>query len=294
MVMASSRDLETSLLRMFVSCARAGSISRAAAALGYSQPALSQQLRKLERSVGRPLLHRTASGVSLTKAGEALLPYAERILALSAQALTATGHTVAGHCGVGLIEDLAAAPLSEALADFARLNPEATLEVVGASGPDINNAFVSGRIHLALCDPSYVSEPPRWTVRLPLSWALGPELDPALDPLPLVLFSQPCRWRAPVLDALEASGRSWRVVFESTGLAAVQAAVRAGLGAAALLPASVEPGTRVRGLPELPSVEIGLVRRPGTEGDPLIDAVEEVLRRLAFQEQRIHGGPELA
>ncbi|MDX3536153.1 LysR family transcriptional regulator [Streptomyces sp. MB09-01] len=94
--MASDRDLETSLLRMFVSCARSGSISRAAAALGYSQPALSQQLRKLERSVGQPLLHRTATGVSPTKAGEALLPYAERILALSAQALTATGRTVTG------------------------------------------------------------------------------------------------------------------------------------------------------------------------------------------------------
>lgn len=94
--MAFDRYLETSLLWMFVSCARSGSISRAAAALGYSQPALSQQLRRLERSVGQPLLHRTATGVSLTRAGEALLPYAERILALSAQALTAAGQTVTG------------------------------------------------------------------------------------------------------------------------------------------------------------------------------------------------------
>ncbi|MDX3536152.1 LysR substrate-binding domain-containing protein [Streptomyces sp. MB09-01] len=96
-----------------------------------------------------------------------------------------------------------------------------------------------------------------------------------------MLFSPPCRWRTPVLDALEANGRKWRVVFESTSLAAVQAAVRAGLGAEALLPACVEPGTAAYGgLPELPDVELGLIRRAGTEGDPLIDAVEDVHRRL--------------
>ncbi|MEU4353437.1 LysR substrate-binding domain-containing protein [Streptomyces virginiae] len=97
-----------------------------------------------------------------------------------------------------------------------------------------------------------------------------------------MLFSPPCRWRTPVLYALEANGRPWRVVFESTSLAAVQAAVRAGLGAAALPPACVEPGTAAYGgTPELPHVELGLIRRTGTEGDPLIDAVEDLLGRLA-------------
>ncbi|MFF8263002.1 LysR substrate-binding domain-containing protein [Streptomyces virginiae] len=124
---------------------------------------------------------------------------------------------------MGLIEDLAAAPFPQALADFARLDPDAALEVVSAPGPYMREAFSSGRIHIALCDPSY------------------------LPGLPPVLFSPPCRWRTPVLDALEANGRPWRVVFESTSLAAVQAAVRAGLGAAALLPACVEPGTAAYG-----------------------------------------------
>ncbi|MEU3616320.1 LysR family transcriptional regulator [Streptomyces sp. NPDC006872] len=273
-------DLETSLLRAFVTCARSGSISRAAAALGHSQPALSQQLRKLERSIGDPLLHRSAAGVSLTRAGETLLPYAERILALSAQAVAATGQTVVGHCGVGLIEDLTAAPLAQALADFAHIHPQATLELVSGHGPAMRRAFASNRIHLALCDPSHLPEPPRWTVRLPLVWAAGPEVDLGLDPLPLVLFSQPCRWRMPVLDTLKDSGYAWRIAFESTSLAGVQSAVRAGLGVAAVLPAQVEPGTAVRGLPELPDVELGLVRRPGTEGDPLVDAVEELLKSL--------------
>lgn len=274
------RDLETALLRAFVTAARAGSISRAATALGNSQPAVSQQLRKLERVVGQKLLNRTATGVSPTKAGEALLPYAERILALSAQALIAPGRTLDGHCGVGLIDDLAAAPLPQALADFAQLNPDVTLELISAPGPAMREAFTAGRIHLALCDPFYLPEPPRWTVRTPLAWAMGPGVDPDLDPLPLVLFSQPCRWRAPLLHALQTAGRRWRVAFESTSLPGVQAAVRAGLGVAALLPANIDPGTAAHGLPELPDVELGLVRRSNTEGDPLVDAVESVLRRL--------------
>jgi DNA-binding transcriptional LysR family regulator len=277
-------DLETALLRAFVTSARAGSISRAAASLGYTQPALSQRLRRLERTVGRPLLHRVSSGVSLTRAGEALLPYAERILALSSLALADTRHTLEGHCGVGLIEDLAVARLPQALADFARLHPAASLEVVSAPGPAMREAFDAGRIQIALCDTAYLPEPPRWSVRLPLAWAVGPGVDPGADPLPLVLFSQPCRWRAPMLEVLAAAQRRWQVVFESTNLAGVQAAVRAGLGIAAMLPANRDPDTAttdtVLALPALPDVELGLIRRPGTEGDPLVDAVATVLRRM--------------
>jgi DNA-binding transcriptional LysR family regulator len=242
---------------------------------------LSQQLRRLERAVGEPLLRRTTAGVTPTRAGEALLPYAERILALSAQALRAPRQALAGHCGIGLLEDLTAAPLPQALADFARTHPGVTLEVVSLPGPAIREAFTSGRTQLALCDPAYLPEPPRWTVRTPLTWAAGPGFDPDADPLPLILFSPPCRWRAPVLDALEAAGRRWRVAFESTGLAGVTAAVRAGLGVAALLPANLEPGITVPSLPRLPDVELGLARRPDTDGDPLVDAVEALLRRLA-------------
>lgn len=277
-------DLDTALLRAFVTSARAGSISRAAVALGHTQPALSQQIRRLERAVGRPLLHRGASGVSLTGAGEALLPYAERILSLSAQALVGAGSTLAGHCGVGLVEDLAAARLPQLLADFAHLHPEATLEVMVVGGPAMREAFERGRIQLALCDSSYLPEPPRWSMHLPLVWAVGPGVDPRVDPVPLVLFSQPCQWRGGVLEALEAAGRQWRIAFESTSLSGVQAAVRAGLGVAAMLPANLAPDAvppPAHALPALPSVGIGLVRRSGTEGDPLVDAVEAALRRMA-------------
>jgi DNA-binding transcriptional LysR family regulator len=281
--MLMARDLETALLRSFVAAVRAGSISRAATALGHTQPALSQQLRKLESAVGRPLLYRSPSGVSPTRAGEDLLPYAERILSLSAQALTEAGRALTGHCGVGLLEDLAASQLPQALADLARLHPGATLEVLSFSNAAMREAYDAGRLQLVLDEAPYVPGPPRWTVRRPLVWAIGQGVDVAADPLPVVLFSNPCFWRTSVLETLERADRRWRVAFESNSLLGVLAAVRAGLGVAALMPANLEPAMAcydADALPTLPDVELGLARHPRTEGDPLIDAVETALRRM--------------
>jgi DNA-binding transcriptional LysR family regulator len=282
--MLMARDLEIALLRSFVTAVRAGSISRAATALGHTQPALSQQLRKLESAVGRPLLNRSPSGVSPTRAGEELLPYAERILSLCTQALIETGRALTGHCGVGLLEDLAASQLSQALADLARLHPGATLEVLTFSSAAMREAYDAGRVQLVLDAVPDVPAVPRWTVRRPLVWAIGQGVDLAADPLPVVLFSNPCFWRTSVLETLERANRRWRVAYESNSLVGVLAAVRAGLGAAAVMPANLEPGM-VRhdadALPTLPDVELGLARHPRTVGDPLIDAVETALRRMA-------------
>ena len=281
--MLMARDLETGLLRSFVTAVRAGSISRAATALGHTQPALSQQLRKLESVVGRPLLYRSPSGVSPTRAGEELLPYAERILSLSAQALTETARALAGHCGVGLLEDLAASQLPQALADLARLHPGATLEVLSLSNAAMREAYDAGRVQLVLNEVPEVPGPPRWTVRRPLVWAIGQGVDVAADPLPVVLFSDPCFWRTSVLEALERADRRWRVAFESNSLVGVLAALRAGLGVAALMPANLEPVMACHdadALPALPDVELGLAWHPRTGGDPLVDAVETALRRM--------------
>ncbi|GAA2986625.1 LysR family transcriptional regulator [Streptosporangium longisporum] len=277
-----ARDLDIALLRSFVTAVRAGSISRAATALGRTQPALSQQLRRLERDVGSPLLHRAPSGVSPTRAGEELLPYAERILALSAQALAGTGRALTGRCGVGLLEDLAASRLSQVLADLARPHPEARLEVLSLSGSAMREAYDTGRVQLVLDEVPHLPWPSRWTVRLPLVWAVGQGVDTGADPLPVVLFSNTCAWRTSVLETMEATGRRWRVAFESNSLAGVLAALRAGLGVAALLPANLEPAMACHdaALPALPDVELGLTRHPATEGDALVDAVETALRRM--------------
>jgi DNA-binding transcriptional LysR family regulator len=126
--------------------------------------------------------------------------------------------------------------------------------------------------------------PLRWSVRLPLLWAAAEGFSTAQNPLPLVMFSEPCRWRGLVQSALGAAGIGSRVVFESGSLTAVQAAVRAGLGASVMLPTAMAPGllnaSVAQLLPPLPMLEFGMARRPETAGDSLVDAVEAILRQL--------------
>src|SRR5262245_8766058 len=64
---------------IFRTVARAGSISAGARELGWTQPAVSQHLRALERAAGSPLLLRGAGGVTLTEAGAALLRHADSL-----------------------------------------------------------------------------------------------------------------------------------------------------------------------------------------------------------------------
>ncbi len=81
------RDVE-----MFLAVDRQGSFGRAATELLVSQPAVSERIRHLERTVGRPVFYRTSRGAVLTAAGEALLPYARRCVALAQETIEATQH----------------------------------------------------------------------------------------------------------------------------------------------------------------------------------------------------------
>src|SRR3954469_1451247 len=74
-------------LRMFRSVAATGSFGRAAARLRLSQPAVSERMARLERDLGRRVFLPGGRGVRLPTAGERLLPYAERCLALADEAV---------------------------------------------------------------------------------------------------------------------------------------------------------------------------------------------------------------
>lgn len=76
-------------LAIFLEVERQGSFGRAANELQVSQPAISERVRHLERTVGRALFDRTNRGAILTAAGTAMLPYARRCVALAEESLEA-------------------------------------------------------------------------------------------------------------------------------------------------------------------------------------------------------------
>ena len=68
-------------LRCFLATYEHGSLTAAAAELGYAQPSISEQIRSLEKSVGTPLFRRVGRGVVPTTIADTLRPHAERTLA---------------------------------------------------------------------------------------------------------------------------------------------------------------------------------------------------------------------
>ncbi len=100
--------MEVRQLEAFLAVADIGSFTRAAARLHLTQPTVTARIKALEQEVGSALLDRRSSGITLTTAGTALLPYAREIVALTARARDALGSDGEpyGRLDVGTIESL--------------------------------------------------------------------------------------------------------------------------------------------------------------------------------------------
>jgi len=141
-------------LAYFVALADVGSFIRAADAVGVAQPTLSRQLRSLERDLGAPLVDRGARpGLSLTPAGEAVLPLARRILADMDSARTAVAELIglrAGRVRVGATPSLCIGVLADVLRAFRARYPEVRLELVEDGSQPLVRGLGRGELDLAL------------------------------------------------------------------------------------------------------------------------------------------------
>ncbi len=123
--------MELQRLRYFVAVTEAGGVSRAAARLKVAQPSISQQIRRLEDSIGRPLFDRQGRGMALTDAGRALLPRARRILAEVNEVLREQSESpgTSTSLAVGAIPTMAPYLLPQALAKLRKKLPACDLSV---------------------------------------------------------------------------------------------------------------------------------------------------------------------
>ena len=109
-------ELEFSLLRTFLAIVHSGSMGRAASAVCRTQPAVSQQMFRLEKIIGRKIFSRTKGGVKLTRHGEMLVPYANLALELNQEALVRLREeSASGPVTLKAGEDTASASLTTAL-----------------------------------------------------------------------------------------------------------------------------------------------------------------------------------
>jgi len=142
-------------LAIFHAVAKSGNLTRAAEVLCISQPAVSKQLRALEKSLGTALFHRLSKGVQLTEAGLLLRKYSTRIFALeieAEQALAELRELQRGRLIIGASTTIGIYLLPEVLGAFQELHPRIELQLEIANTEKIQQELLANKIDLALTE----------------------------------------------------------------------------------------------------------------------------------------------
>jgi DNA-binding transcriptional LysR family regulator len=294
-------ELELRHLRVFVTVVEVGAHIRAARALGISQSTVSETLSALERTLGTALFRKAAKGAMLTPSGEALLPYARRILALTSELVGELANVsthVSATLVVAAVESLSAYVLPARLAVLRQRWPKVRLEVITGVCSEIRESVAAGKSELGLV----------------LEAESGVEDDSILAKARLVIFGSPTHplvRRRPSPDELrrcdfymsDAAGNYHQVLrqhFEAAQVPlprtqalgtveGVKRGILTGGTALGLLPAhAVEQELRAGLLaevivdPALPGLVLRAVTSPGNSTSPVVDDLLQSLRGLAL------------
>ncbi len=258
------KNLPMDLLRTFVTINDLGGFTQAGEVLGRSQPAVSLQIKRLEEMLDVPLFNRNG-GLRLTEEGQLLYGHARKILELNDTAISQlTTPAVSGSVRLGIPNDFEVSYLPMMLSKFTSAYPGVTLDVSSALSVDLRQAYRRGAYDLVMSMDEHPSEEilPGDAIVEPLSWVSEPSfrLDPA-EPVPLVLYPQGCVYRHHITETLNRAGISWRILYCTSSLLGIQAAVEAGLGITALanntVPGNLKSDRTLGPLPPLGDVTIG-------------------------------------
>lgn len=261
----TDRPLDLDAVVAFIRIAELGSFTRAAEAMRTTQAAVSLKLKRLEARLGWRLVERTPRYVQLSARGATFLEHARELLEVHDRALAAFAGA-RQRLTIGISDHVAGPELPALIARMNAEDPQLLIEIrIGSSG-DLLQSFdrreldtVIVRLHAGRRDGEVLTEEqfgwfaaPRWQHR-------------ADEPLPVATLAEPCGVRVMAGQLLDAAGVPWTEIFVGGGVAAVSAAVMAGLGVAALAPrmvpfGAVDVGPKL-GLPELPRLPVLLHTR---------------------------------
>jgi len=259
------RPLDLDAVQAFIRVAELGSFTRAAEAMRTTQAAVSLKLKRLEDRLGCRLVERTPRYVQLSARGEAFLDHARELLEAHQRALGVFAAS-RQRLTIGISDHVAGPELPALIARMNAQDPQLLIEIrIGSSG-DLLQSYdrreldtVIVRLHAGRNDGEILAEEK-------LGWFAAPGWQHrAGEPLPLATLAEPCGVRALAGQLLDAAAVPWTEIFVGGGVAAVSAAVMAGLGVAALAPrmvpfGAIDVGPRL-GLPDLPRLPVLLHSR---------------------------------
>src|SRR6516225_4787138 len=264
---AAMLDLE--LLRSFVSVVDAGGFTRAGERVHRTQSTVSQQIKRLEEDLGQVLLHRDGKDVRPTEAGERLLSYARRLLALAEEARDVLREPDGGAVRLGIPEDFAAYRLAKLLGAFSRSHPNLRLDVRADQSKNLARDLERGELDLALFKREAGGKDAIavWPERVHWVTSKSHPIDADVSSVPLIGFPLGCLYRAGAIHALESAGRPWHMAYTSSSLAGIQAAVAAGMGLSILSEMAIQADHRVLtakdGFAPINKTEVALMASPG-------------------------------
>ncbi|MDJ0950540.1 MAG: LysR family transcriptional regulator [Alphaproteobacteria bacterium] len=261
----TERPLDLNAVEAFIRIAELGSFTRAAEATQTTQSAVSLKLKRLEERLGCRLVERTPRYVELSARGAAFLEHARELLEVHDRAF-AVFAGARQRLTIGISDHVAGPELPALIARMNAQDPQLLVEIrIGSSG-DLLQSFdrreldaVIVRLHAGRSDGEILTEEK-------FGWYAAPSWQHRVgEPLPVATMPEPCGVRVIAGQLLDEAGVPWTEVFVGGGVAAVSAAVMAGLGVSALarrmLPfGAVDVGPKL-GLPDLPRLPVILHSR---------------------------------
>ncbi len=260
-----TEPLDLDAVQAFIRIAELGSFTRAAEAMRTTQAAVSLKLKRLEARLGCRLVERTPRHVQLSARGEAFLDHASELLAVHDRALGVFAHARQS-LTIGFSDHVAGPELPALIARMNAQDPQLVIEIrIGSSG-DLLQSFDRRELDTAIVRLEVGRSDGELIAEENFGWFAAPGWQHrAGEPLPVATLAEPCGVRVLACQLLDAADVPWTEIFVGGGVAAVAAAVMAGLGVAALAPrmlpfGAVDVGARL-GLPDLPRLPVLLHTR---------------------------------
>ncbi len=286
--------MELRHLLYFATVAQKLNFSRAADELHVAQPAVSQQIRVLERELGVQLFDRVGGKVTLTQAGAALLPHAQGILAAVEAArheVTELGTLTRGTTSLGAPPTVSTHLLPALLTRFRRVYPGLEVTLREAGTETLLKLIEGGRLDLAIVVtdrlPPVVEQQPFLDEHYVLAVSAQHRLAKAqrvrladLAAEPFILFPDSYKLREVTLLACRAAGFEPKVALDGGAMQSALEFVASGLGVALVPELALRRARGVRGVPIADQDlrrSLGVVWRKGHYLSPAARALRDFL-----------------